>query len=108
MEESNSGLNELLFESIQIDSSAVNPTRDEAFAKVQFELPNINHSKPMLKMKVDTGAQGNILPLQIYRKMFPDYVDDNGFPTGTIPTQTKLTAYNGTPILQHEVCSIKC
>ena len=25
-----------------------------------------------------------------------------------IPTQTKLTAYNGTPILQHGVCSIKC
>ena len=55
--------------SIQIDSSAVNPAGDEAFAKVQAELPDINHTKPMLKMKVDTGAQGNILS------------DDNGLPT---------------------------
>ena len=108
VEESNSDFDELLFESIQIDSSAVSPARDEAFAKVQVELPDINHPKPMLKMKVDTGAQGNILPLRIYRNMFPEHVDDNGLPIGTTPTQTKLTAYNGTPIVQHGVCSIKC
>ena len=106
--QSNSDFDELLFASIQIDSSAVNPARDEAFAKVQVELPDINHPKPMLKMKVDTGTQGNILPLRIYRNMFPEHVDDNGLPTGTTPTQTKLTAYNGTPIVQHGVCSIKC
>ena len=87
--------------SIQIDSSAVNPARDEAFAKVQVELPDIHHPKSMLKMKVDAGAQGNILPLRIYRNMFPEHVDDNGLPTGTKLTQTKLTAYNGTPIMQH-------
>ena len=108
MEESNSDFDELLFESIQIDSSAVSPTSDEAFTKVQVELPDINHPKPVLKMKVDTGAQGNILPLRIYRNMFPEHVDNNGLPTGTTPTQTKLTAYNGTPIVQHGVCPIKC
>ena len=108
MEELNSDFDELLFESIQIDSSAVNPARNEAFAKVQAELPDINHPKPMFKMKVDTGAQGNILSLRIRRNMFPEHADDNGLPTGTTPTQTKLTAYNGTPIVQHGVCSIKC
>ena len=40
--------------------------------------------------------------------MFPEHVDDNGLPTGTTPTPTKLTVYNGTPTLQHGVCSIKC
>ena len=74
VEESNSDFDELLFESIQIDSSAVNPARDEAFAKVQVELPDINHPKAMLKMKVNTGAQGNILPLRIYKNMFPEHV----------------------------------
>ena len=43
-------------------------------------------------MKVDTGVQGNILSLRIYRNMFPEHVDDNGLPTGTTSTQTKLTA----------------
>ena len=108
MEESNSDFDELLFESIQTDSSAVNPAiaRDEAFAKVQVELPDINHPKPILKMKVDTGAQGNILPLRIYRNMFPEHEDDNGLPTGTTPTRTKLNAYNGTP--KHGDRSVKC
>ena len=62
----------------------------------------------MLKVKVDHGAQGNILPLRIYRNMFPDEVDENGLPTETAPRKTKLTAYNGTQIPQHGVCSIKC
>ena len=101
-------LDELLLESIQIVSSTVNAARDEAFAKVLAELPNVDHPKPMLKMKVDTGAQGNTLPLGIYRNMFPEHVDDNDLPTGTTRTPTKLTAYNSTPILHHGVCSIKC
>ncbi|XP_015779930.1 PREDICTED: uncharacterized protein K02A2.6-like [Acropora digitifera] len=72
------------------------------------ELPNIDHPNPVLKVKEDTGAQGNILPLRIYNNMFPDSVDENGLPTGTAPSQTKMTAYNGTQISQHGVCSIKC
>ena len=56
MEESNPDLDELLFESIQIDSSTVNPAGDEAFAKVLVEIPNFNHPKLIFKMKVDTGA----------------------------------------------------
>ena len=108
VEGANSDFDELLFESIQIDNSAVNPGRDEALAKVQVEIPNVNHPKPMLKMKVDTGAQENILSLRIYRNMFPEHVDDNGFPTRTTPIQTKLTAYNGTSIVQHGICYIKC
>lgn len=108
MEESNSDFDELLFESIQTDSSTVNSARGEAFAKVQVELPNVNHPKPMLKMKDYTGAQGNTLPLRIYRNMFPEHVDEHGLPAGTTPTQTKLTAYNGTPIPRNRECSIKC
>ena len=106
--ETNSDSDELCFETIHIDSSNVNLLRDEAFAKISVELPNVDHPNPVLKVKVDTGAQGNILPLRIYKNMFPDNVDENGLPTGTAPSQTKLTAYNGTQISQHGVCSIKC
>ncbi|XP_029212518.2 uncharacterized protein LOC114976273 [Acropora millepora] len=106
--ETNSDSDELCFETIHIDCSNVNLLRDEAFAKISVELPNVDHPNPVLKVKVDTGAQGNILPLRIYKNMFPDNVDENGLPTGTAPSQTKLTAYNGTQIFQHGVCSIKC
>ena len=99
---------ELCFETIQIDSSKVTPVKDEAFAKLQEKLPNVNNPNPVLKVKVDTGAQENILPLRIYRNMFLHHVDENGLPTETAPSQTKLTAFSGTQIPQHGVCSIKC
>lgn len=106
--EANNDFEELLFETIQIDSSSVDGKRDEAFAKISLKIPEIDHPNPMLKIKVDTGAQGNVLPLRIYSKIFPDHIDDDGLPTGTARSQTKLTAYNGTPIPQHGVCSIRC
>ena len=52
---------ELCFETIHIDSSNVNLVRDEAFAKIPVELPNVDHPNPVLKVKVDTSAQGNKL-----------------------------------------------
>ena len=56
---------ELFLETIQIDSSNVTPVKDDAFAKLQVKLPNVNNPNPVLKVKVDTGAQENILPLRI-------------------------------------------
>ena len=108
VEEVSSDFEELLFETIRIDSTDIDVERDEAFAKLSVNLPNIDHPNVMLKVKVDTGAQGNILPLRIYKNMFPDHVDENGFPTDTKSTQTRLTAYNGTPITQHGICTIHC
>ena len=108
VEETCSDFEELLFETINVDYTDIGIERDEAFAKIRVKLPNIDNPNAMLKVKVDTGAQGNILPLRIYRNMFPHHLDDNGLPTETKPTQTKLTAYNGTFIAQHGICSIQC
>ena len=33
-----------------------------------------------LKAKVDTGAEGNTLPLRTFQQMFPEWVDRNGQP----------------------------
>ena len=108
VEEVSSDFDELLFETIRIDSTDIDVERDEAFAKLSVNLLNIDHPNVVLKVKVDTGAQGNILPLRIYKNMFPDHVDENGFPTDTKSTQTRLTAYNGTPITHHGICTIHC
>ncbi len=61
--------------------------------------------KASLKAKVDTGAQGNILPLSLYRTMYSQ-VDKKGNPKmgATHPSSTILTAYGGvqnTPLWQH-------
>ena len=62
-------------------SSNVTPVKDDALAKVEVKLPNVNNPNPVLKVKVDTGAQENILPLRIYWNMFLHHVDENGLPT---------------------------
>ena len=98
----------MLFETIRIDSTDIGVERGEDFAKIKVKLPDIDNPNVMLRLKVDTGAQENILPLRIYGNMFPNHLDENGFPTGTKPTQAKLTAFNGTTITQHGICSIKC
>ena len=59
---------------------------------------------------MDTGAEGNTLPLRTFRRIFPDKVDDLGQP---IPGSTKkeltiLTAYNGSSIVQHGSVYIQC
>ena len=92
VEQTNSDSDELCFETIQIDTSNDTPVKDEAFAKLQVKLSNVNHPNSVLKVKVDTVA----------------HMDENGLPTEAAPSQTKLTAYNGTQIPQHGVCSIKC
>ena len=73
--------------------------RDQAFATLNVTLedrPGIHN----FKLKVDTGAQANTLPLRTYRSMFPNNIDDKGNPkSGALrPAQNVLTAYNGTQI----------
>ena len=98
-----SDLEHLEFSSIEKESG---DDRDELYASL-----DIIYKRPAsLKVKVDTGEQGNILPLRIFRRMFPEKLDPNGFPaertTGT--RRTILHAYDGTPIKQFGVINLSC
>ena len=59
---------------------------------------------------VNTGAQGNILPLHIFHRMFPEKLAPNGYPAEgtTKKRQTILQAYNGTTIKQLGVITLSC
>ena len=85
-------------------------TRDEVFATLNIKLDSKpgNHT---LKLKVETGAQGNTVPLRIYRRMHPKCLKADGYPRpgGVVKHQnTILTAYNGTRIEQFGVVTIPC
>ncbi|GAB1602684.1 hypothetical protein Ahia01_000548300 [Argonauta hians] len=103
---------EMFTEFEQLSFDAIQQPKDERteiITELEIKLPN----KPgthKLKAKVDTGAEGNTLPLRTFRKMFPKEVDNLGLP---IPGSTKkectiLTAYNGSNIVQHGSINIKC
>ena len=74
----------------------------EAFTNVTLPAPAGDKLHEVnINVKVDTGAGGNILPLRLFRQMYPEQIDPQGLPTGLTPTPTRLFAYNGTRIPQH-------
>ena len=84
-------------------------SRADAFASLNIILPN-KKSVHELKIKVDTGAEGNTFPLRTFQQMFPEHVDRNGQPRpGTTQKEAaELTAYKGSSIPLHRSIQIQC
>ena len=95
-----SGLECLEFSSFEKNSS---DNRDEL-----HELDIQYKRSASLRVKVNTGAQGNILLLRIFRQMFPEKLNPNGYPAEgtTKKRQTILQVYNGTTIKQLGVVTL--
>ena len=77
---------------------------------MELQLPN-RRAYDTFNLKVDTGAEGNILPLRTYRRMFPRNLNTSGYLKSTEVThrpEVTLTAYNGGDIKQHGAISLRC
>ena len=104
----------MVFETISMhmDSmgDAQNSARDQVFVNLALRDVTWNGRKMELRAKVDTGAQGNVLPLRIYQKMFPDQVDKDGQPIRNFleKSSVRLVSYSGTLINQIGVCTLTC
>ncbi|ELU14931.1 hypothetical protein CAPTEDRAFT_213697 [Capitella teleta] len=73
--------------------------QSEAFAKIQFTLLSKTH---FLEGKVDTGAQGNLLPMRTYEKILK---------VATLPTHTssmRLSTYSGEKIPHIGTVTLDC
>ena len=83
--------------------------RRDAFAEVEIRQDNARRIIH-LHAKVDTGAQANTIPIRIYRRMYPAQLAADGFPRAghLTPTQSVLTAYNGTRIDQYGTITLPC
>ena len=100
----------LSFDAIQSSRREVDgPNNDDVMVRVKVQLPDRTQQAEMT-CKVDTGAQGNILPLRTFRKMFPEMLKD-GKPTyGSLVREqpfVKLQAYNGSEIRQYGSLNLK-
>ena len=99
------------FETMAFDNVKVGAdTRDEVYATLNIELKDRPNIPATLKAKVDTGAQGNVLPLRTYKRMYPSDIAVDGLPKrGKLEnTDTVLTAYNGQPIPQYGTLRLRC
>jgi hypothetical protein len=105
----NEEMEQLRFETINInvDGASLEDERDEIFVDIDIKLKG---KTAKFKAKVDTGAQGNIIPLRIYKQMYPENINEQGTPNKEALTQTKtkITAYNKTRIHQFGTCAFPC
>ena len=65
--------------------------------------PNGNVIKQTFKF--DTGADGNLMPITMFTRVFPKIILDAL--EETIKTGVTLSAYNNTPIRQFGTCSVR-
>ena len=99
------GFERLMFDNIDANKDV----RTEVYASLDIRFGR-KHKPAILKVKVDTCAQGNVLPLRIYRQMCPKNLDTEGYPQ---PRSLKtcssvLTAYNGEQIVQYGTMVLPC
>ena len=99
----------ITFKSISVN--AVRPTQnEEVFVTLKVNLNRNDNCSTTLKAKLDTGAQGNILPIRLYQQMYPQNAASSGLhKSGSLENSTTvLTTYGGTTIMQHGICKIPC
>ena len=103
----------IVFESIAIadvSRGETNPRQDEVFVSINVSLPQGAYRNTLLKAKLDTGAQGNILPMRLFRQMFPHCFDDHDKvkPGSLSPLAVILTVFGGSHIKHYGTIAIPC
>ena len=87
-------------------ASISNDTDPEGKTKIltvlQLKLPHCNGTDDVT-VKVDNGAEGNILPLNSFRAMFPHALDANGYPRPGFlrGSKTTLECYDDRKLVNH-------
>ena len=74
------------------------PWCNEAYIMVQLPASAISKGAASLHIKVNMGAGGNVLPLYVFKCLYPNQISPAGLPTGLDHVSTRLTAYNGSHI----------
>ena len=71
--------------------------------KIKCEIPDGWSND--LTFKIDTGADGNLMPITMFAKLFPRVRLDAL--SRTVDKDITLYAYNNTPIKQYGTCNVK-
>ena len=102
-------LEHLTFNSIAM--GCVTTSRTERLTGIQIQVPRKGELDSPLTVKIDTGAEGNALPLREFKRIYPEHMDKrNKKPRVGIlkPSNTRLIAYDDKPITCFGVLPIRC
>ena len=71
---------------------------NKAYTVIKLPARTSSKGTTSVHVKIDTGSAGNILPLCVFQQLHLKQTSPDGLPISLDPVQTKLTAYNGSPI----------
>ena len=93
---------QLYFHSLYINSVSENDTQ----ALLQLQVDSGQVTAPLL-CNIDTGAEGNVIPVDIYKRLCPQssYSPESA-PLGLTPSNTTITAFGGHTIPHYGVCEL--
>ena len=76
--------------------------------KLRVKLPN-RHIADIMEVKVDDGAEANILPLHTFRSMFPHKLDEDGYPKDDAlrGSKTTLQCYDDGKLVNHGMITLR-
>ena len=93
-------LDQLYFHTLSVNQ--ISNSNTQALVQVQV---NFDQGTKPLWCKVDTGAEGNVIPIETYKTLSPTVpCDANGIPMNLKPSSTVITAYGGYSIRHYGTC----
>ena len=93
---------QLYFDPLTVDGLGANDK--QAVVKVQV---SIGQRSVPLVCKVDTGAEGNVIPVSLFKELCPDSpCDSSGPPIGLTPSTTTITAFGGNNVQHYGTCTL--
>ena len=101
----------LSLDSITVDSIHPDKGKKRKEVYVPFQIVHLKDQKAYdIRGKVDTGAPCNLLPLREYKKIFPENIDQKGYPHKAVlgGEDTILRVYGGGPINQLGTANLQC
>lgn len=94
---------ELLFDNIIVHTMS-SPAHDQATqAFISITASTLQGQQQQLRCKIDTGSEGNVMPLDTYKRLTRSA---SNRPTGLTPSATRIMAYGGTSLANHGTCKL--
>ena len=93
-------VSDLYFHQLEINTLGEATDNTGTQALVQLTVKSTQCTK-QLTCKIDTGAEGNVIPLATYKHVSPHSdLNQDGIPTGLKPSNMRITAYGGHTLMQ--------
>ena len=89
----------------KIESIYKKGSKSQAFANIQMRRQTTDI---LVECKIDSGAEVNVMPLRVYKHLFPEQKDSHGRPIALQKSKVNLSACGGANVKQYGCFTLQC